>query len=130
METKHVKSDKQRIIDREQQKKLAILWRAQEIYRLANEVCEKHKAYKDADPGRGAYRDVLNAMDDLRVLLKKFKPGSGKLKYKNEKNVLNEEKGSRGLGQNCQTDADCPDDYICENQRCWYIYGEPEEESV
>lgn len=24
----------------------------------------------------------------------------------------------------CQTDADCPDDYICENQRCWYIYGD------
>jgi len=126
MEPKHVKSDKQRIIDREHQKKLALLWRAQEIYRLANEACEKYNAYKDENPGRGAYRDVLSAMDDLRALLRDFKPGTGKLKHQHKNSLLNEDTGSRNFGTNCQSDADCPDDYICENKKCWYLYGEPE----
>ena len=125
MDTKHVKHAERRVRDREQQKKLAILWRAQEIYRLADEVCQKYEAYKDQNPGRQVYRDVLNAIDDLRLKLKNFKTGEGKLKHK--KVLLKEEDGSKGIGTNCQTDADCPEDYICEARQCWYLYGEPDE---
>ena len=125
METKHVKSEKRRVKDREHQKHLAILWRAQEIYRLANAACEKHGAYKDEHPGRGAYKDVLNAMDNLRKLLRDFKPEKGKFLHTHENNKLDEEGGSKGVGTNCQSDADCPEDYICENKQCWYLYGEP-----
>ena len=67
----HTKSDAQIDADREKLKKVALLWWSQQIYQLADAICQPD-GYKTGHTRRGCYRDVLSVLAGTIEQLKKI----------------------------------------------------------
>jgi hypothetical protein len=122
---KHEKNPGELKRDRRKIKQVALLWWAQTIYQLAHEACEDTNAYdycnacgsKDTQTPNTRYLAVIEHLCTAARALNKLK-----------KEPRNIDCSPRLIGKpspsatNCSFDDECPDDYICEDGTCVYLF--------
>ena len=131
----HRKRPKQQFGDRDQLVRAALLWRSQQIYLAARRkfdaVCDQHPWVSDDrdDSNNTARREaaekVLYELTDTIGRLGGHLDRSSLEDSGSDQGTRSNQKASGpNRGCNCTTNEDCPEDYICEENQCVYLFSE------
>jgi len=102
------KTPEQRKQDRKKLRKVALLRLAQVIGEKAEQACERTNAYNN----RGAYLQIFRMLRRMAEDLDEMKTLS----------VDDAPLTAAQQGPGCNSDDDCPDDYICDQGTCMPLF--------
>jgi hypothetical protein len=126
----HIKTDVERRTDRAKLKQVALLWWAQRLYQFADQTCQDTNAYDDTT--RKLYSQVLNEFKKAFEGLNKVRTDLGAQpkaltlvrRLENDEKERQASPNGPSPSRNCTSDDDCPDDYICVEKFCEYLFPE------
>jgi len=134
----HIKDLDQRRTDRSRLRQVALLWWSQKIYECAVKasiMTPTTKPYREDEPRyREAMSIMAGAVKELRAIQQgrslRLNPpfaaaGMGFGLGKGQHEVQFSLGGQTPKGGNCQSDDECPEDYICDDlETCVYLFPE------